>query len=429
MAHATVILIVPILSFFQPKTMFSTSLTSGQPEVIDALRLHNVLWITKHESRVILFWNNNLTKEETEKYTVKYILSYKFFNSTHERKERLQEKKKIIHLELYSGFNAKVKTQLFAKETEDVIKESGWTEFIYKAPPVYIQNLSCIIYNTSFFNCTWHITEEAPEDIQIFVSHRHVGKDFKCQQYIKNARKKNIGCHMKEMYFQPSRKINLNITVRDLINNSSGLSYCKAFTPQRIEKLNPPINVSVSLENRSIKIHWKPPPTIGSASNKCFLYQVKITDHKIVDVAEEKYEYPFHKPAKTCAAQVRAKKEICIRNKIWSEWSEPVFIDDKKTVDAMLLSLLFCLLLFLGSLLICACRRFRCLEVITMPVPHPSDNIKTWLAADEAHHQKPMSVEMEMHSEVGLDVREVNGDENMQRPKHLKEYGLQDLWG
>ena len=22
-----------------------------------------------------------------------------------------------------------------------------------------------------------------------------------------------------------------------------------------------------------------------------------------------------------------------------------------------------------------------------MPVPHPSDNIKTWLAADETHHQ------------------------------------------
>lgn len=41
----------------------------------------------------------------------------------------------IIHLELHSGFNAKVKTQLFAKETEDVIKESGWTEFTYKAPP------------------------------------------------------------------------------------------------------------------------------------------------------------------------------------------------------------------------------------------------------------------------------------------------------
>ncbi|OPJ69519.1 hypothetical protein AV530_012550 [Patagioenas fasciata monilis] len=310
--------------------MFSTSLTSGQPEIMDALRLHNVLWITKHESRVILFWNNNLTKEETDKYTVKYILIYKFFNSTHERKERLKEKKKIIHLELYSGFNAKVKTQLFAKETEDVIEESGWTKFIYKAPP---------------------------------------------------------------------------------------------------EKLNPPINVSVSLENRSIKIHWKPPPTIGSASSKCFLYQVKITDHKIVDVTEEKYEYPFHKPAKTCAAQVRAKKEICIRNKIWSEWSEPVFIHDEKTVDAMLLSLMCCLLIFLGGLLICACRRFRCLEVITMPVPHPSDNIKTWLAADEDHHQKTMSLEMEMHSEVGLDVPEENGDENIQRSKCLKEYGLEDLWG
>lgn len=48
------------------------------------------------------------------------------------------------------------------------------------------------------------------------------------------------------------------------------------------EKLNPPINVSVSLENRSLEIHWKPPPTIGSAKKKCFLYQVKITDHKVI---------------------------------------------------------------------------------------------------------------------------------------------------
>lgn len=48
--------------------------------------------------------------------------------------------------------------------------------------------------------------------------------------------------------------------------------------------------------------------------------------------------------------------------------------------------------------LICSCRhlrrvsvslscRYRCLEVITMPVPHPSDNIRTWLSADETHHQ------------------------------------------
>ncbi|KAF4795201.1 hypothetical protein TURU_095586 [Turdus rufiventris] len=195
----------------------------------DALRLHNVLWTTETDSRVILSWNNNLTKEETKKYDVKYILVYKFFNTTKEMKERLQEKEKIIRLKLHSGFNAKVKTQLFAKGTEDIIKESDWTELTYKAPP---------------------------------------------------------------------------------------------------EKLNPPINVSVSLENRSLEIHWKPPPTIGSAKKKCFLYQVKITDHKIVNVTAENYKYPFHKPAKKCAAQVRVKKEICIANKIWSDWSEPVLIHD-----------------------------------------------------------------------------------------------------
>ncbi|KAM6146782.1 interleukin-5 receptor subunit alpha-like [Phoenicopterus ruber ruber] len=428
MARVTVVPVMLILSFFQCKTLFSTSLPTGQPDVVDAHGLHNVLRITKNKSSVILSWNNNLTKEETDKYTVEYILIYKFFNTPHERKERLQEKKKIIRLELHSGFNAKVKTQLFAKETEDVIKESGWTEFTYKAPPVYVQNLSCVIYNISFFNCTWHIKAEAPEDTQIFFSYRHVGKDFECQHYIKNAREKNIGCHMKEINFQPSRKINLNITVRDLRNNSKGLSYYKAFVPQKIEKLNPPINVSVSLENRSIKIHWKPPPTIGSASDKCFLYQVKLTDCKIVDVTAQKYEYPLHKPANKCAAQVRVKKDLCIPNKIWSEWSEPVFIHDENTVDVVVLSLtLFCLLIFLGGLLICAHRRYRCLEVITMPVPHPSDNIKTWLAADEAHHQKQMSIQMEMYSEVALGIPEENGDKNVQQQRSLKESGLEDL--
>ncbi|KAM6140922.1 interleukin-5 receptor subunit alpha-like [Pterocles gutturalis] len=427
MAHATVVPVLLLLSFFQHMTLFSTSLTSGQPDVVDALGLHNVLWITKHASRIVLSWNNNLTKEETDKYTVKYILSYKFFNTTHERKERLHEKKKIIHLELHSGFNAKVKTQLFAKETEDVVKESGWTEFTYKAPPVYIQNLSCIAYNISFFNCTWHIKAEAPDDIQIFFSYRHVGKDFECQQYIKKARNKNIGCHMKEIYFQPSRKINVNITVRDLRNNSRGLSYYKAFLPQTIEKLNPPINVSVSLENRSIRIHWKPPPVIGSASKKCFLYQVKITDHKVVDVTAENYEYPFHKPAKKCSAQVRVKKERCIRNNIWSEWSEPVFIYNEKTVDVMLLSLtLFCILIFLGGLVIGACRRYRCLEAITVPVPHPSDNIKTWLTTDGTHHQKEISMQMERHSEVTMGIPEENGDQNIHQ-KWLEESGFEHL--
>lgn len=428
MAHVTVVSIM-LISFFQCKKLFSTSLASEQRDVGDAPELHNVVWISKHEPGVILSWNNNLTKEETAKYTVKYILSYKFFNTTYENEERLQDKKKRINLNLHSGFNAKVKTQLFSKETDDIIKESGWTEFTYKAPPVYVQNFSCIIYNVSFFNCTWDIKAEAPEDIQIFFSYRHIRKDFDCQQYIKNVRKKNIGCHMKEMYFQPSRKINLNITVRDLKNNSRRLSYYKALTPQTIEKLNPPINISVSLENRSIQIHWKPPPTIGSAGSKCFLYEVKISDRKIENVTGEKYEYPFHKPARKCAAQVRVKKEKCLRNKIWSEWSEPVFIDDEKTVDVMLLSLtLFCLLIFLGGLLICACRRYRCLEVLTMPVPHPSDNIKTWLAADDTHHQvNQLSMQREMHSDATMGILEVNGDENIQQQKCLKESGLEDL--
>lgn len=54
--------------------------------IADDLGLHNDLQITKYDSRVILSWNNNLTEEETKKYSVKYILSYTFFNTSYERK-------------------------------------------------------------------------------------------------------------------------------------------------------------------------------------------------------------------------------------------------------------------------------------------------------------------------------------------------------
>lgn len=54
--------------------------------IADELGLHNDLQITKYDSRVILSWNNNLTEEETKKYSVKYILSYTFFNTSYERK-------------------------------------------------------------------------------------------------------------------------------------------------------------------------------------------------------------------------------------------------------------------------------------------------------------------------------------------------------
>lgn len=41
---------------------------------------------------------------------------------------------------------------------------------------------------------------------------------------------------MKKISFQQSKKIKLNITVRDLRNNSRRLSYYKAFTPETIGK-------------------------------------------------------------------------------------------------------------------------------------------------------------------------------------------------
>nr|XP_006135915.1 interleukin-5 receptor subunit alpha-like [Pelodiscus sinensis] len=235
--------------------MISVCLANGHPSITASIMAPSDLHIVKNDFGVILSWNSNIT-EEMETYSVKYVLMCKF-DTAKEILERLQENKRIIRLGLHSGFYAKVKTQLLSKETEDVIKESNWTEFVYKAPPVYIQNLSCIIYNLFNFNCTWDIKTEAPEDAQYFLSYRYSGKEFQCQLYLINAKHKNIGCHMKEVYFNSSNPIRLNINVRVRSNSSENRSYYKRFTPRRLEKLNPPINVSLSLEDRSIKINWR----------------------------------------------------------------------------------------------------------------------------------------------------------------------------
>ncbi|XP_030427561.1 interleukin-5 receptor subunit alpha-like isoform X2 [Gopherus evgoodei] len=371
--------------------MISVSLANGEPAITASIMAPSDLHIVKHDFGVILSWNSNIT-EEIKTYYVKYVLIYKF-DTAKEITERLQEKEKMIRLGLHSGFHAKVKTQLLSKESEDIIKESNWTEFTYKAPPVYIQNFSCVIYNISNLNCTWDIKTEAPEDAQYFLSYRHSREEFQCQLYFTNAKNKNIGCHMKEVYFNHANKIRFNITVKELSNSSENHSYYKKFTPQRLEKLNPPINVSISLENRSIKINWKPPPTIGSAKKKCFTYQVKITDLEPVDVSEEEYVHPIHDPAKKYVIQVRAKKTTCISNKFWSEWSEPVFINDeykdyKMNTWKLLILILFPSMIFTGGLLIFLCRRYKCIDPILTPIPHPSDRIRIWLASDAALSQE-----------------------------------------
>ncbi|XP_075772064.1 interleukin-5 receptor subunit alpha-like isoform X3 [Pelodiscus sinensis] len=399
--------------------MISVCLANGHPSITASIMAPSDLHIVKNDFGVILSWNSNIT-EEMETYSVKYVLMCKF-DTAKEILERLQENKRIIRLGLHSGFYAKVKTQLLSKETEDVIKESNWTEFVYKAPPVYIQNLSCIIYNLFNFNCTWDIKTEAPEDAQYFLSYRYSGKEFQCQLYLINAKHKNIGCHMKEVYFNSSNPIRLNINVRVRSNSSENRSYYKRFTPRRLgrspphfqpisqsrgqdcrqgtadrgveegegeqsteEKLNPPINVSLSLEDRSIKINWKPPPTIGSAEKNCFTYQVKITDLKPVDVSEEEYVHPVRDPEKQYIVQVRVKKIKCISNKIWSEWSEPIIINNnyknnKMNTWQMLILVLFLSTIFTGGLLKFLCRRYKCIDTVVMPIPQPSERIRTWL--------------------------------------------------
>ncbi|NXI13895.1 CSF2R factor, partial [Irena cyanogastra] len=140
-----------------------------------------------------------------------------------------------------------------------------------------IENFACIIFNVSFMNCTWHVGETATEDTQYFLYWRPSEKEdvTECQNYIKDNCGRHTGCR-----FQNVTIANKNAYF--LVNGSrSGQniqSYEKKILLYQIEKLTPPLNVTVSCTEASHRcsIWWQPPLTSHVKKSSCFKYEIVI---------------------------------------------------------------------------------------------------------------------------------------------------------
>uniref|UniRef100_A0A803XXB1 Type I cytokine receptor cytokine-binding domain-containing protein n=2 Tax=Meleagris gallopavo TaxID=9103 RepID=A0A803XXB1_MELGA len=78
-----------------------------------------------------------------------------------------------------------------------------------------IENFSCVIYDISLMNCTWHAGRNAPGDTQYFLYWQNSRNDdqTECELYMKDENDRNMGCK-----FQ-------NVTIKDkttyfLVNGS-----------------------------------------------------------------------------------------------------------------------------------------------------------------------------------------------------------------
>ncbi|XP_032644596.2 granulocyte-macrophage colony-stimulating factor receptor subunit alpha-like isoform X1 [Chelonoidis abingdonii] len=146
-----------------------------------------------------------------------------------------------------------------------------------------VENFSCVIYNISFMNCTWEVGRNAPEDTRYFLFWQYSKEEDEqeCPHYIGDATGRHIACSFQDVK-------NIKNTVYFLVNGSSNESeiqfYDEYINLYEIEKLTPPLNITVSCsEDRAeCRVRWKWPQISHLEGNGdgCFEYQIDIRNKK-----------------------------------------------------------------------------------------------------------------------------------------------------
>ncbi|NWZ64162.1 CSF2R factor, partial [Acrocephalus arundinaceus] len=136
-----------------------------------------------------------------------------------------------------------------------------------------IENFVCVIFNVSFMNCTWHVGRTATEDTQYFLYWKPSKKEdiTECQNYIKDDCGRHTGCQFQNVTIY-------NKYARFLVNGSRSGQNIHISDYIIVEKLNPPLNVSVNCTEASHRcsIWWQPPRTSHVDLSSCFKYEIVI---------------------------------------------------------------------------------------------------------------------------------------------------------
>ncbi|XP_075706896.1 interleukin-5 receptor subunit alpha-like [Rhinoderma darwinii] len=301
-------------------------------------------------------------------------------------------------------------------EYGDIRFQSKPAEFVYIAPPVYINNVSCVLFNITNLNCSWNFRKDAPNDTNYSIALRLNFKWLACTNYIKRS-KKNVGCYMQDVF---SNYKDATILNRIRIGFFSDVhNFSKTFRPEAVEILTPPRNILVSSENESTIIKWLPPASItiidlqdgmtstsDSEEGDNFVYEIRVTEDKsnqifrqINDTEKEEQIFPDLAKDKKYCLQIRARHRSKF-SKFWGEWTKPVFInkDNKIFPEWILIGIAPALLAALAFYL---CKRYIKILLVT-PIPHPSQNMKNWLHMDGSNNLRPQAIITAQHEQSVL---------------------------
>ncbi|XP_030316345.1 granulocyte-macrophage colony-stimulating factor receptor subunit alpha-like [Calypte anna] len=246
-----------------------------------------------------------------------------------------------------------------------------------------IENFVCVIFNVSFMNCTWDVSETASGDTQYYLYWNTSEKeDFtECQNYIKDNCGRHTGCRFQNVTIEKNK-------ATFLVNGSrSGQSiqlYKKKIVLYRIEKLTPPLNVTVNCTEAShrCEIRWQPPRTSHVKRHHCFKYEIvienkadpekniKTTSKTERSIIGNSYVFESFSAEKRYSVKIRATDNGCLVSSHWGEWSTPVEFG-KEQLGSTLSYKLFLLSMLVASLVLFLCTVSIYLKKTSATVPQP----------------------------------------------------------
>lgn len=181
------------------------------------------------------------------------------------------------------------------------------------------------------------IIRNASGDAQYFLYWKTSRKeDFvRCQNYIEDNYGRHTGCRFQNVTIEGSRKGYFMVNES---RNGQNILLCTTMYLYKIEKLSPPLNVTVNCTgvSHSCEIQWQRPLTSHVDRDICFKYKIVIEkkedpEERIKNtykmernITGNSYIFESFDAKKRYSVKIRATNNYCLVSENWGEWSAPV---------------------------------------------------------------------------------------------------------
>ncbi|XP_070258813.1 granulocyte-macrophage colony-stimulating factor receptor subunit alpha-like [Myotis yumanensis] len=305
-------------------------------------------------------------------------------------------------------------------------------------------NLSCLIYNLRRMNCSWNPGPAAPADVQYYLYGwtSRQEDEVECPRYVADSSGTRVGCRFDELVGSQ-----LTDTYFFLVNGTSAEAAVQftdfaPFQGIKIEKFDPPANLSVGGNASHQVIRWDNPRLRFEASSRMFFYELDVQregssskqDSVFLRGSEENmYLLPSSSVGAGHTVRVRVR---FMHSERWSDWTPILRFglpdQDVSGFPGALLGMVVGVAALVITVFMFLCTRFSLRRKLFPPVPQAKTEVAgTGVAFPEVAWDPDSRWPSLQEAEDILSVEEVQPLESGQgdpvcpaSPQHLSAEGV-----